>query len=154
MIGQPFGADAAEQSLRERVLKSEAHFDARVFALPGAERLAAYVRWRALQDCRRNSISMLAQSHFPPSRLHGVDSRSMLRLLADEKGVRWEETPPFFRYGTFVKKEQYDKEGFDPKAQKAVVATRTRRRALVRVRRRRRGVPARRAGRRRRRGGG
>ena len=126
MIGQPFGADAAEQSLRERVLKSEAHFDARVFALPGAERLAAYVRWRALQDCRRNSISMLAQSHFPPSRLHGVDSRSMLRLLADEKGVRWEETPPFFRYGTFVKKEQYDKEGFDPKAQKAVVATRTR----------------------------
>ena len=50
----------------------------------------------------------------------------MLRLLADEKGVRWDETPPFFRYGTFVKKEQYDKEGFDPKAQKAVVATRTR----------------------------
>ena len=71
--------------------RSEAHFDARVFALPGAERLAAYVRWRALQDCRRNSISMLAQSHFPPSRLHGVDSRSMLRLLADEKGVRWEQ---------------------------------------------------------------
>ena len=30
--------------------------------------------------------------------------------VADEKGVRWEETPPFFRYGTFVKKEQYDKE--------------------------------------------
>ena len=47
-------------------------------------------------------------------------------MLRERKGVRWEETPPFLRYGTFVKKEEYDKPAFNPKTQQAVLARRTR----------------------------
>lgn len=53
-----------QAALRARVEESSAHFDARVFALPSLERLIAYVRWRAVLDCKRNSISMLSQAHF------------------------------------------------------------------------------------------
>ena len=58
--------------------------------------------------------------------LHGVDARTCVRMLRERKGVRWEETPPFFRYGTFVKKEAYEKPAFNPKTKQAVVARRTR----------------------------
>jgi tRNA(His) guanylyltransferase len=54
----------AQAALRAKVEESSAHFDGRVFALPTLERLIAYVRWRAVLDCKRNSISMLSQVHF------------------------------------------------------------------------------------------
>jgi tRNA(His) guanylyltransferase len=125
MLREPFDA-AREGSLRQRVERSEAHFDARVFSLPSLERLCAYMRWRAVLDCRRNSISMLAQAHFPPAELHGVDAATCLSMLSERKGVRWDETPPFFRYGTYVKKEVFWKDAFNPKTQQPVRARRTR----------------------------
>lgn len=103
---EPFDAVRPDQAtLRARVERCDAHFDARVFALPSATDLVEYVRWRATLDGRRNSISMLAQAHFSPAELHGVDSRGMLAMLAERKDVQWHETPSFFRCGTFVKKE-------------------------------------------------
>ena len=39
--------------------------------LPSVEALIRYLRWRAVHDCRRNSISMLAQAHFTHETLHG-----------------------------------------------------------------------------------
>ena len=63
--------------------RSEAHFDSRVFTLPSLDRAVAYVRWRAVHDCRRNSVSMLAQAHFHHTQLDGLDARSMLRLLQE-----------------------------------------------------------------------
>jgi tRNA(His) guanylyltransferase len=69
---------------------------------------------------------MLAQAHFKPAQLHGVDSRRMLAMLAEQRGVDWEQTPPFFRYGTYVKKEEYSKPALNPKTGEAVVARRTR----------------------------
>ena len=116
---------ASQAVLRERVERSDAHFDARVFALPSLELLCAYMRWRALHDCRRNSISMLAQVHFAPAELHKVSSNAALEML-DRKGVRWEDTLPFFRFGTYVKKEGFLKTGFNPKTKVEVVAHRLR----------------------------
>ena len=55
-----------------------------------------------------NIISMLAQAHFPPTELHGVSASTRVDMLA-RKGVDWEKTPPFFRYGTYVKKEEFEK---------------------------------------------
>ena len=55
-------ADAKDAALRARVESCGAHFDSRAFSLPDVERVAAYMRWRAIHDCRRNSISMLAQA--------------------------------------------------------------------------------------------
>uniref|UniRef100_A0A7S0LKQ3 tRNAHis guanylyltransferase catalytic domain-containing protein n=1 Tax=Coccolithus braarudii TaxID=221442 RepID=A0A7S0LKQ3_9EUKA len=127
MSVQPFDkADAGEAILAERVARSEAHFDARVFTLPSQRQLVDYFRWRALMDCRRNSISMLAQAHFPASRLQRVEAARVLRMLHDEKGISWEDEPAFFRFGCFVKKEQYEKPAFNPKTQQEVMARRTR----------------------------
>lgn len=126
MMRHQFDPARAEQAmLRERVERCEAHFDARVFALPPAE-LVAYMRWRSVMDCKRNSISMLAQAHFPHSQLQGVDAESCVRMLAERKGVRWEDTPSFFRHGTFVKKEDFEKAAFNPKTQEHTTALRTR----------------------------
>lgn len=125
MLAQTFDPQT-EAGLIARVEASEAHFDARVFSLPSTERLHAYMRWRALQDCRRNSISMLAQAHFSPAQLHGIDARTMLRMLLEEKGVDWLEQPAFFRYGSYVKKEEFTKQAFNPKTQQQVLARRTR----------------------------
>jgi tRNA(His) guanylyltransferase len=116
----------AQAALRERVERSEAHFDSRAFALPSIERLCAYVRWRAVLDCRRNSVSMLAQAHFPHRELHGVDAATCIRMLSERKGIRWDATPPFFRFGTFVKKEQFWKDAINPRTQQPVRARRTR----------------------------
>lgn len=126
MLREDFDAAVpAQAALRERVERSEAHFDARVFSLPSLGRLCEYMRWRALLDCRRNSISMLAQAHFPHQELQGVDANTCLRMLS-AKGVEWSETPSFFRYGTYVKKEEWSKPAFNPKTQQPVVARRTR----------------------------
>jgi len=37
--------------------------------------------WRARIDFRRNSISTLAQAHFSPKVLHGVNTKQMLVML-------------------------------------------------------------------------
>ena len=127
MLREPFDESVPAQAiLKARVDKCEAHFDARVFSLPSAEQLNAYMRWRATLDCRRNSISMLAQAHFHHTELHGVDAMTCIRMLEERKGVRWEETPPFFRFGTYVKKEEYWKPAFNRKLQQQVLARRTR----------------------------
>lgn len=127
LVREPFDdAAPAQAALRARVERCEAHFDARVFSLPSVSALVDYVRWRALLDCRRNSISMLAQAHFTPAELHGVDSRGMLALLSERRGVEWSETPPFFRYGTTLKKEVHWKRARNPKTGEEVLARRTR----------------------------
>jgi len=125
MASQPFDGEG-EAPLAARVARSDAHFDSRVFSLPDEARLVEYMRWRALLDCRRNSISMLAQAHFPPARLHKLDAQAALRLLKEEKGVDWAREPAFFRFGTYVKKEQFTKEAFNPITRAKVTAVRTR----------------------------
>jgi tRNA(His) guanylyltransferase len=111
--------DAGQMALRERVERCEAHFDARVFSLDTLAHLSSYIRWRAVHDCRRNSISMLAQAHFDETQLHGAHSGKKLALL-EAKGVRWEDTPPFFRHGTYVKREAFFKRAFNPKTKQPV----------------------------------
>lgn len=125
MLAQSFDAQS-EAALISRVEASDAHFDARVFALPSADKVHEYMRWRALQDCRRNSVSMLAQAHFPHQRLQNKDARTMLRMLQEEKQVDWGAQPAFFRFGSYVKKEEYTKPAVNPITQQQVFARRTR----------------------------
>ena len=112
MLRETFGP--SEAVLRERCEQSEAHFDSRVFNVPSVEALIRYLRWRAVHDCRRNSISMLAQAHFAHETLNGESASKCLARL-EAVGVRWEATPAHFRQGTFVKKETYYKLGHDPR---------------------------------------
>ena len=47
-------------------------------------------------------------------------------MLKEERGVDWADEPAFFRFGAFVKKERYERAGFNPKTKLEVTAQRTR----------------------------
>lgn len=64
-----------------------AYFDCRVFTIPDRVEVMNLFRWRQ-QDCVRNSVSMVAQSHFSPKELHGKSQSDMHEML-HQKGVNW-----------------------------------------------------------------
>lgn len=78
------------------------HFDCRVFQLPSKEEAANAFLWRAM-DARKNAISMVAQSHFSPKKLHGKDQKAMLAMLT-EINVDFKAFPEAFRRGSFVRR--------------------------------------------------
>ena len=78
-------------------------FDARVWNVNSLEDIHDNFVWRQ-DDCVKNSISMAAQAHFSPKKLHGVGSQAKKKMLA-EIGVPWEIMPDFFKYGSFVKRQ-------------------------------------------------
>lgn len=91
MRDQPFG----EISTRGR-----AHFDARVFTIPDPVEVHNYFVWRQ-KDAERNSLSMLAQSHFSHRELHGK-KREDLHDMLHSIGVNWNDWPAAFRRGTAI----------------------------------------------------
>ena len=56
--------------------------------------------WRQ-EDAIKNSISMLAQTYFSASQLHGVNSETKKELMI-AKGRPWDNEPEFFKSGSFV----------------------------------------------------
>ena len=79
-----------------------------MFNVPSQEEALWNIIWRSLYDCRRNSISGLAQKYYSQRQLNGVGCGQMLHMLR-QRGVEWEQQPPAFKYGVLVKKEQYEK---------------------------------------------
>lgn len=79
------------------------HFDCRVFQLPSRTEAANAFLWRAM-DCKKNAISMVAQSLFSAKQLHGKNQSDMHRMVA-EAGVVFDEFPVAFRRGTFLRRE-------------------------------------------------
>ena len=73
-------------------------FDARAFNVP-FEEIANYFLWRA-KDWQRNSIQMLAQSHFSPRELHGKKRSDMVDMLTGI-GVDWQSLPGRLRCGSY-----------------------------------------------------
>lgn len=63
-----------------------AQFDARAFNIP-REEVSNYFLWR-MQDWKRNSLSMLARSHFSHSELQGKTQDDQHEML-HEIGVNW-----------------------------------------------------------------
>lgn len=78
------------------------HFDARVFQLPDRSEGANAILWRAL-DCRKNAISMVAQSRFSAKQLHGQGQADMLQMLASI-GIEFEDRPVAFKRGTYLRR--------------------------------------------------
>jgi len=83
---------------RERKM---AQFDARVFSIP-KEEVANYFIWRQ-QDASRNSVSMVAQSHFSHKKLQGKNVRQMQDMLMAEHGINWNDTPTHFKRGFCIR---------------------------------------------------
>lgn len=76
------------------------HFDCRAWSVPTLEEAANVFLWREL-DATKNSISMAASCHYSHRELHGKHGGQMQEMLF-QKGVNWNDYPPFFKRGTFV----------------------------------------------------
>ncbi|KAJ7707525.1 tRNAHis guanylyltransferase-domain-containing protein [Mycena rosella] len=107
-----------------------AHFDARAFAVPDAAEALNNLIWRAKIDCRRNSISAFGRGFYSAKELMGLSSDEIVEKVLVEKNIDfWTSTPSWARYGTTVKREQYEGMGIDGLTGAEVKTTRTRMRA-------------------------
>jgi tRNA(His) guanylyltransferase len=78
-------------------------FDARAFSTPTLVEAYNAFLWRQ-QDCTKNAISMAAQSMFTHKSLSGLKGPQMQERMWSEKGINFNDYPPGFKRGTFVKK--------------------------------------------------
>lgn len=77
-------------------------FDCRVCSLPDLKTCADMFMWRVI-DARRNSVNMLAGTHFSHKKLMGVSTRDRLRMLEAE-GVSWQELPLSLKEGSWMRR--------------------------------------------------
>jgi len=83
-------------------------FDSRVFNIP-KEEVCNYFIWRQM-DWIRNSVQMLAQSHFSHKQLHGKNQPAMHDMLHDID-INWADLPEKWKNGTFIVKPM---QGWEP----------------------------------------
>lgn len=79
------------------------HFDCRVFQLPNKTEAANVFLWREL-DATKNAISMAARSVYSHKQLDHKNGGEMQEMLF-AKGINFNNYPPFFKRGTFVRRE-------------------------------------------------
>jgi len=74
-------------------------FDSRAFNIP-VDEVANYFIWRQ-KDWLRNSVAMLAQSHFSANQLHGKSQADMHEML-HSININWNDLELRFKNGTFI----------------------------------------------------
>lgn len=82
--------------------RKRAHFDSRVFQIPDPVEVENYFVARQ-KDAVRNSVSMLAQSHYSAKQLHGVPIEKMHNMLVDVED-NWNNHPPRYKQGAAIAK--------------------------------------------------
>jgi tRNA(His) 5'-end guanylyltransferase len=82
-------------------------FDCRVWAVPTRDEAANVFLWREL-DASKNSVSMATRAHYSHAEVVDKDNAQMHELLF-QKGVNWNDYPPFFKRGTFVRRQQVER---------------------------------------------
>ena len=107
MFTSAFIVDAGRNGLAPRIAKALPSFDCRVLNLPNLEEAANMVMWRSM-DSVKNSITLLALEHFSNKQIHGKNGEEKIRMLA-EKGVDYYAVPENLRFGSFFRRETYEK---------------------------------------------
>lgn len=79
-------------------------FDCRVWAVPTKDEAANVLLWREL-DASKNSVSMAARSQYSHAETVNLGNAALHELLF-KKGINWNDYPPFFKRGTFVRREE------------------------------------------------
>jgi tRNA(His) guanylyltransferase len=82
-------------------------FDARCFNIP-KEEVANYFWWR-MQDAKRNSVSMQAQSKFSHKELQGKNSNQMQEMLWQTHNINWDNLPQRQKIGDLCLKTKVQK---------------------------------------------
>lgn len=78
-------------------------FDCRIYQVPSLHDACVQLLWRE-NDATKNSISMLAQSHFSHNSLENMNGSQMQDRLMLEKNVNWNDLPAKYKRGTYVKR--------------------------------------------------
>ena len=86
-----------------------AYFDARVFGVPDEDEVFNTFMWR-VRDCEKNSRSMFAQAVCSHKELHGKTGEKQVQYTLEKTGKDWNKIDDCYKYGTFIKKELYEKE--------------------------------------------
>ena len=81
----------------------DVQFDSRTFNIP-IDEVCNYFIWRQ-KDWIRNSVQMLAQSHFSHKQLLHKGQSDMHDMLY-EKGINWADLVPRYKNGTFITKTE------------------------------------------------
>ena len=77
-------------------------FDCRVFNIPTHDETLQYLLWRE-SDATRNSINMAAQQYYSHKELLKKSLKKTQELLF-QAGINWNDYPPFFKRGTYIKR--------------------------------------------------
>jgi hypothetical protein len=105
---------------------TSAYFDARLFEVPSVEEAIANIKWRCKFDGQKNSKRMLAQLFFNERELNGLSADAGIRKVREKLGIAWSDLEGPFKFGAFVKREEYMKEALNPRTGESVLARRTR----------------------------
>jgi len=81
----------------------DAIFDARIYQTPTLHDATVQLLWRE-NDATKNSISMLAQSHFSHGSLENMNGSQMQDRLMLEKNINWNDLPVKYKRGVYVKR--------------------------------------------------
>ncbi len=97
-------------TLKNKVLKRQAHFDARVVTFPidNPGEIINHQIWR-LRDCYRNAVYAYGMHYYSHKQLHKKTSKDIIPMIKD-KGCDWEKVPFYIQCGTYGKKELYNKQ--------------------------------------------
>lgn len=82
-----------------------AEFDSRAFLVPDVNEVANVFIWRQ-QDAARNSIQMIAQTHFEHREVEGKTTNQLQEKLWQEQGINWNDYDALLKRGRFVEKQQ------------------------------------------------
>ncbi len=82
-------------------------FDARVWQVPNRTEAANMFVWREW-DATKNSITMAASHYYSHTELQGKNGADKQEMLF-QKGVNWNDYPPFFKRGTYVQRRSTKK---------------------------------------------
>lgn len=97
-----FDRAIVRQGLMDYMIHRLPHFDCRVFQLPSRTEAANVFLWREL-DATKNAISMAARSVCSHKALDHKNGSEMQEMLF-EKGINFNDYPPFFKRGSFVRR--------------------------------------------------
>jgi len=111
-----------EQELLDKIFL--AYFDGRIFNIPDNSEVLYNIVWR-MTDAKRNSKNNLGHLHFSQKEVEGLPPGEILKKL-ETKGVDWHSFPGAYKWGSFIKKSQFEKESENPKTGEKVKALRTR----------------------------
>lgn len=83
-------------------------FDCRVFQVPNKVEAVNCFKWRN-EDAIRNSIQMAGRAVFSHAELDRKNQNQILDMLINEKGINWNDYPKYFKEGTFIQRQTYEK---------------------------------------------